>query len=58
MTLTCCVAQITANNLSQNYSLLTGAVVSLGMSLLLCVSISLIFPAKQRFRQGLQHAEV
>ena len=42
--------QINATNLSQNYSLLTGAVTSLGMSLLLCIVISLIFPAKEKFR--------
>ena len=42
--------KINATNLSQNYSLLSGAVVSLGMSLLVCVVISLILPNKQRFR--------
>lgn len=42
--------QINATNLSANYALLSGAVVSLGMSLLCCVVISFIFPDKEKFR--------
>ena len=44
------VAQINATNLSANYPLLSGAVVSLGMSLFCCIGISLIFPDKEKFR--------
>ena len=42
--------QINATNLSQNYSLLTGAVISLGLSLLICIVVSLVFPAKEKFQ--------
>ena len=44
------MTQISATNLSANYSLLSGAVTSLGMSLLCCIVISLVFPAKEKFQ--------
>ena len=44
------IGTITAANLSANYALLTGAVVSLGWSILMCVTFSFIWPDKEPFQ--------
>ena len=44
------IGAITAANLSANYALLTGAVVSLGWSILMCVTFSFIWPDKEPFQ--------
>jgi len=44
------IGKITAANLSANYSLLTGSVVSLGLSVVICVVVSLIWPDKEQFQ--------
>lgn len=44
------IGKISAANLSSNYALLTGSVVSLGLSILICVVVSLVWPDKEPFQ--------
>jgi hypothetical protein len=44
------IGKITAANLSSNYALLTGSVVSLGLSVVICVVVSFIRPDKEQFQ--------